>query len=229
MTNANESAKSPRLTDLDLRIGQTVQLITQGPQPRKYYTRLIGYVDQEFIMLRVPVDKGWAVVLDEGQTLEVRVFCGVSLYDFETRLQTLLLHPRNYMLLSCPTSIRQTRFRSHERVQCALPVRIAQAPAGQAPHAGFQFQDLSGSGAALVGPQALGEPGQSLRVQLDFHLVATDTQEQVLLSAVIQSVQPLRNASGQTTGYHHGIHFEAVEPRILLLVNELLRPQVWRS
>ena len=229
MPDRAKNAHQSKLTDMELRIGQTVQLIVHGQPPRKYYTRLIGYVDQEFIMLRVPVDKGWAVVLDEGQTLEVRVFCGVSLYDFETRLQTLLLHPRNYMLLSCPASIRQTRFRSHERVQCALPVRIAQAPAGQAPHAGFQFQDLSGSGAALVGPQALGEPGQSLRVQLDFHLVATDTQEQVLLSAVIQSVQPLRNASGQTTGYHHGIHFEAVEPRILLLVNELLRPQVWRS
>ena len=66
-------------------------------------------------------------------------------------------------------------------------------------------------------------------MQLDFHLIATDTQEQVMLDAVIQSVQPLRNATGQTTGFHHGVRFEVVEPRVLLLVNELLRPQVWRS
>ena len=229
MTSAHDHPTSPRLTDLDLRIGQTVQLITQGPQPRKYYTRLIGYVDHEFIMLRVPVENGWAVVFNEGQPFDVRVFCGVSLYDFQSRLQTLLLHPRNYMLLSCPAGIRQTRFRSHERVQCALPVQVVQAPSGQPVPAGYQFQDLSGSGAALVGPQALGEPGQALQLRLDFHLMATDTQEQVTLGGIIQSVQPLRSPAGQTTGHHHGIRFEAVEPRILLLVNELLRPQMWRD
>ena len=231
MTNAKKTAKIPKLVDLDLRVGQTVQLITQERQPRKYYTRLIGYVDQEFVMLRVPVENGWSVVLDEGQLLEVRVFCGVALYEFQCRLQALLLNPRNYMLLSYPEHIRQVRFRSHERVQCALPVRIAQAATSSAqgqPTEGFQFQDLSGSGAALVGPSALGAVGQPIRLQLDFHLAATDTQEQVMLDAVIQTVQALRNASGHVTGHHHGLRFDRVEPRILLLVNELLNPQNWR-
>ena len=230
MKNDKTSEQSPKLSELNLRIGQTVQLITQGPQPRKYYTRLIGYADQEFVMVRVPVENGWTVVLDEGQLLEVRVFCGVALYEFQCRLQAQMLNPRNYMLLGFPERIRQVRFRSHERVQCALPVRIAQAAPsahGQSTE-GFQFQDLSGSGAALVGPTALGAVGQSIRLQLDFHLAATDTQEQVMLDAVIQTVQALRNASGHVTGHHHGLRFERVEPRILLLVNELLNPQNWR-
>jgi len=231
MKNEKTSEQSPKLSELNLRIGQTVQLITQGPQPRKYYTRLIGYADQEFVMVRVPVENGWTVVLDEGQLLEVRVFCGVALYEFQCRLQTQMLNPRNYMLLGFPERIRQVRFRSHERVQCALPVRIAQAATSSAqgqPTEGFQFQDLSGSGAALVGPSALGAVGQPIRLQLDFHLAATDTQEQVMLDAVIQTVQALRNTSGQVTGHHHGLRFERVEPRILLLVNELLNPQNWR-
>jgi c-di-GMP-binding flagellar brake protein YcgR len=219
--------QGPKLSELNLRVGQTVQVITQGPQPRKYYTRLIGYADQEFVMLRVPVENGWTVVLDEGQLLEVRVFCGVALYEFQCRLQTLMLNPRNYMLLGFPEHIRQVRFRSHERVQCALPVHIAQASSEQSAQ-GYQFQDLSGSGAALVGPQALGDAGQKLRLQLDFHLAATDTQEQVMLDAIIQTVQALRNESGQVKGYHHGLRFDVVEPRILLLVSELLNPQNWR-
>jgi len=216
-----------RLMDLDLRIGQTVQLITRGPQPAKHYTRLIGHAEPDFLMLRVPVENGWTVTLDEGQSLDVRVFCGVSLYEFESRLQTLLLNPRNYMLLSCPSAIRETRLRSHERVQCALPVRIAQAPAwtGTAMQEGFRFQDLSGSGAALVGPQMLGEVGQSLQVELAFDLAATGTHERLLMGADVQSVQPLRDATGQTTGHLHGIRFHEVEPRILLLVSELQKPQ----
>lgn len=216
-----------RLTDLDLRIGQTVQLITRGPQPAKHYTRLIGHAEPDFLMLRVPVENGWTVTLDEGQSLDVRVFCGVSLYEFESRLQTLLLHPRNYMLLSCPLVVRETRLRSHERAQCALPVRIAQAPSlsGGAMHQGFRFQDLSGSGAALVGPQVLGEVGQSLQIELVFDLAATGTREQLVIGANVQSVQPVRDATGQTTGHLHGIRFHQVEPRILLLVNELQKPQ----
>ena len=61
-----DSAETPSLTplgDMDLRIGQTVQLITRGKHPSKYYTRLIGHVEHEFIMLRVPVENGWAVPL----------------------------------------------------------------------------------------------------------------------------------------------------------------------
>lgn len=210
---------------MDLRIGQTVQLITHGPQPSKHYTRLIGYVEQEFIMLRVPMENGWAVSLTQGQTLDVRVFCGVALYEFSCRLQTLLLNPRNYMLLSFPEHIRETRLRSHERVKCALPVSVLKTSAGPVPQVGFEFQDLSGGGAALVGPQALGEPEQSLELALDFHLAATGTTEQLVLGADIQSVQAVRNQAGQVTAYHHGIRFHEIEPRILLLVNELQKPR----
>lgn len=226
MSKPEEKIAGLRLSDLDLRIGQTVQLITHGPQPAKHYTRLIGHVEPEFLMLRVPVENGWSVTFDEGQRFDVRVFCGVSLYEFETRLQALLLQPRNYMLMSCPSTIRETRLRSHERVQCALPVRIARAPSlpQQAPHSGYRFQDLSGSGAALVGPQPLGEVGQSLEVELAFSLAATGTQEQLVLGADIQTVQPLRDAAGHATGYLHGIRFHHVEPRVLLLVNELQKP-----
>jgi c-di-GMP-binding flagellar brake protein YcgR len=225
MTNPSTSSSSVKLADMDLRIGQTVQLITHGPQPSKHYTRLIGYVEPEFIMLRVPVENGWAVPLLEGQALDVRVFCGVALYEFECRLQAMLLNPRNYMLLSFPTHIRETRLRSHERVKCALPVSVMQSGAAASGAAAFQFQDLSGGGAALVGPQALGEPGQSLSVALDFQLAATGTQEHVVLEADIQSVQALRNQAGQTTAYHHGLRFHQIEPRILLLVNELQKPR----
>lgn len=224
MSEPFENTAAIELADMDLRIGQTVQLITQGPKASKHYTRLIGHVEREFIMVRVPVEKGWAVPMEAGQNLSVRVFCGVSLFEFDCRLETVLLHPRNYMLLSCPSHIRQTRLRSHERAKCALPVQVVQAH-GAPPSEGFQFQDISGSGAALLGPVALGEPGASLVLSLSFYLAATDTQECLQLQADIQSVQAVRNQAGQTTGYHHGVRFAQVEPRILLLVYELLKPR----
>lgn len=216
-----------RLRDLDLRIGQTVQILTRGPQSAKHFTRLIGHADPDFLALRVPVENGWTVVLDEGQTLDVRVFCGVSLYEFESQLQSFLLHPRNYMLLSCPSRIEETRLRSHERVPCALPVRIVKAPgwSGADTQGDYRFQDLSGSGAALVGAAQLAEVGQAIEIELAFDLVSTGTHERLALGADVQSVQAIRNASGQTTAHMHGIRFHLMEPRILLLVSELQKRQ----
>jgi len=222
----SDNKSGPRLIDLDLRIGQTVQLISRGKQQVKHFTRLIGHAEPDFLMLRVPVANGWTVTFEEGQLFDVRVFCGVSLYEFETHLQTLLLHPRNYMLMSCPEKITATRLRSHQRVQCALPVTVLQAPngVGEVLESAYRFQDLSGVGAALVGPHALGEVGQSLQVELSFALAATGTQEKLVLDADIQTVQPLRDASGHSSGFQIGIRFHQIEPSVLLLVNELQKP-----
>jgi hypothetical protein len=225
MTTPAAQAAPPRLTDMDLRIGQTLQLITHGPQPRKYFTQLIGFVEREFIMLRVPQENGWSVQFNEGALLDVRAFSGVCIYEFQSRLQTLLLNPRNFMLLSCPSSVRQTPFRSHERVKCALPVQVLQAQPDSGDCTGFEFQDISGGGAALVGPRPLGEPGQQLKLQLNFYLAATAKQERLEMMADIQSLKPLVDATGQVSGYQHGVRFADIEPRILLLVNQLQKPQ----
>ena len=226
MTKTPEKPPQLRLTDLELRVGQTVQLISHGKKQVKHFTRLIGHAEPEFLMLRVPVENGWTVTLDEGQLFDVRLFCGVSLYEFETRLISQLLNPRNYMLMTYPQQIRETRLRSHERVQCVLPVHVLQAPnlAVEAPVGVYRFQDLSGLGAAMVGPHALGEVGQSLQVELAFSLAATGTQERLVLSADIQTVQPLRDTTGKSSGFLHGIRFHRVEPCVLLLVSELQKP-----
>lgn len=222
MTAGSKAPASHPLADMDLRIGQPVQLILHGPQTYKHYTRLIGHVEHEFIMLRVPMENGWAVPLHEGQALEVRAFSGTWVYEFSSRVLTLLHHPRNYLLLSPPTNIRQSRLREHERVRCHLPVQIVQAPAGQAPWTGYRLDDLSAGGGALVGPAALGQAGERLELTLDFALAATQSQETLTLGAVIQSCEV--SAPGQV---RHGLRFEKIDARLVLLVHETgaQRPQ----
>eukprot|EP01041_Mallomonas_annulata_P026662 gene26662-48049_t len=56
-------------------------------------------------MLRVPQEDGWIVHLREGMNLEVRLFSGLSIFTFKSRINTMLLHPRNYMLMSFPDEI----------------------------------------------------------------------------------------------------------------------------
>lgn len=214
-----------KLADMDLRIGQPVQLVIEAAQTYKHYTRLIGYVEPDFLMLRVPLENGWAVPMQAGQSLQVRVFSGVSIFDFDSRIQTVLLHPRNFMLLDCPRHIRQTRLREHERVKCDLPVQALQPETGQVIPGEFRVQDLSAGGAALVGPVPLGGIGRPVPLNLRFCLHTTGTKEQVQIDATVQSVQALQNAQGQVTGYHHGLRFGRIDPLIVLLVHELQKPR----
>ncbi|MEY4447314.1 MAG: hypothetical protein RLZZ433_329, partial [Pseudomonadota bacterium] len=95
-TAQNQTAE---FAEMDLRIGQRVQLVLLDPYEEKHYTKLIGYVENEFVMLQIPQSKGWDVPLREGQSVEVRLFSGVSIFQFSTRIQAVLINPRNYVLL----------------------------------------------------------------------------------------------------------------------------------
>jgi hypothetical protein len=213
----------PQLAALGLKIAQTVQIIRHTPLPSKHYTQLIGFVENEFIILRIPKANGWPVHFNEGERLTVRAFSGTLLHEFESHLIAFLHHPRNYMTLGCPDSIGSVPLRSHERVRCALPVRVVSNSIGRRPLEGYRFQDLSGSGAAVVGEAPLGAVGESLQVEVALPR-ASKTDETVALDAVIQSVKPLSKPLSETAGFLHGIRFQHVDARILRLIHELLHP-----
>lgn len=219
MTTAPVTSSPPRLSDMNLRIGQPVQVILHGPTEYKHYTRLIGFSEPEFVMVRVPMEQGWSVHLHNGQAVSIRLLAEVSIIEFSTSLQTFQLHPRNFMVLDYPAAVKETRFRAHERVKCNLPIEVLQSP--QAASAPFHVQDLSGGGASLVGSHALGEPGQEILFELSFDLQATDTHERLALRGTLQSVEPLGAASSTPGLYRHGVRFHETDPRLFLLVYEL--------
>lgn len=220
MSNADASDRV-QLADAGLTIGQPVQIVVSRPTPSKHYTRLIGFVEREFVMLRVPMENGWPVVLQEGMAVQVRAFSGVCIFDFPSSLQTVLLHPRNYMFLDYPAEVRQTRLRAHERVRCSVPAQVLKVGSGAAPAGEYRFHDLSVAGGALVGPAALGAVGQSLLLSFGFRLEATGSEEHLTLAATVQSVRAVPDQSGQASAYQHGIHFDQVDARVALLVSEL--------
>ena len=212
-------------SDMGLRVGQPLQLLVSGPLPGKHYTRLIGYVDQEFMMLRVPTEHGRPVPFMQGQTLQVRVFSGLSLYQFESQVITQLMTPRNTMLMGPPSHIEETRMRAHVRVKTQLPVQILQAPQVASGSPGFQLEDLSGGGAALTGPKPLGQAGDTVRLGLSFHLSATGDDENVELIGRIQSLGTIPQKPGAGPVHLHGIEFDSTDPRVLLLIYEVQNSQ----
>jgi len=223
MSYQENSPQAAKFSDMDLRVGQRVQLVIEAPVLQKYYTSLIGYVENEFLMLRVPQEDGWIAHLKEGMHVEVRLFSGVSVFTFKSRIDTLLLNPRNYMLMSFPNSIQEVRMRAHARARTNMPVDIVEAASAAIKATGFHLHDLSGGGASVLGPVALGPVGGRVRLGFRFKLEATQMTEHVELNATIQSAEKIthENQMGHQVMYQHGIQFDAVDPRILLLVHEL--------
>ena len=214
---------SANFSDMDLRVGQRIQLMTQAPVARKYFASLIGYVENEFLILRVPQDEGQLAYLSEGTHVEMQLFSGISIFLFNSRIERLLLSPHHYMLMSFPERFQEVRMRSHVRVRTHMPVQVVEAATAATKVTGFHLLDLSGSGASVLGPAALGPVGGRVRLGFDFKLESTNQVEHVEMNATIQNFgqKPNPDEDGTPLLYQHGVHFDKVDPRMVLLVHEL--------
>lgn len=223
MPHTTSLPQKAKFADMDLRVGQRVQLIQDGEGAHKHYTSVVGYVENEFLMLRIPQDEGWIMHLREGMSVEVRLFSGLSIFTFKSRINSLLLTPRNYMMMSFPDEIYEAPMRNHLRVRTSLPIEIVDSPAGIHSLNDYHLHDLSGGGAAIVGPKQLGEAESHIKVGLRFDLQSTGKSEHVEIGAVIQSVEPVHAANKTETKpeFQHGIKFNELDARIVLLVHEL--------
>lgn len=207
---------------MGLRVGQNLQLLRHHPSPFKCYTTLIGYVDHEFFLARLPREAGGAVRFEQGQMLEVRLFSGLSIYSFDSGIESLLLHPRDYMLMTYPSDIREHRLRGQHRVPVRMPIDIRAAGASGAGRADYQILDLSGSGALIAGPEPLGQVGDKWLVTLNFELSTTGQLESVTTGVTLQNATavPAKDPNSAAV-HHHGVKFDTVDPRIALLVHEI--------
>ena len=205
------------LPQVNVRIGQLVQLVGKEPPYRKYFTQIHGFIENECVIVQVPTAGGSAISIIHGEWFQFRLFSGLSLCEFECRLIKLLRQPRGVMLMSYPENVTRTTVRNHERVKLRLPVEVSGSNRAKGMVKECEFRDLSGKGAALVSPVLLGDVGQSIKVHVTFTLKSTGTQEKTNMEAVIRKVEQLQEDGLK---WVHGIEFRDFDQKLLLLVDE---------
>lgn len=223
MSQAEHTPIKAKFADMHLQVGQRVQLIQDTASNHKHYTSVIGWVENDFLMLRIPQEDGWIVHLREGMNVEVRLFSGLSIYTFKSRINAMLLNPRNYMLLGFPAHVLESPMRAHLRVRTSLPVEILSSALGQPNLGEFHLHDISGGGASVVGPHKLGEVDAKVTLGLRFDLQSTGKSEHVEMSGTIQNVEPVHHANkpDAKSEFQHGIKFDQADARVVLLAHEL--------
>lgn len=196
---------------LNMQVGVRLQLITHRRlKPVAHFSSLIGYVRDEYLILKIPFEDGVPIGLTEGERVTIRVFSGVNVCSFASTVERVFSRPLFYVHLSFPTSIQGTSLRGAMRVRADLPVRVAgmkfAAPMD------CQLANVSVTGARIDSSQPL-PPNEDI-VDLRFALmVPPDNREtQVRTRASIRNLAVGKPADGQAEMYSYGVQFIDLDP-----------------
>ena len=128
---SNRPAAESKLQDFDfeamnLQVGGRIQFITHRTiKPIQHFSTVIGYVKDEYLIVKIPMENGGAIVLNEGDKLTIRVFSGVTVCSFSCSVLRIFSRPLNYVHLSFPDAIQGTSLRTALRVIVELPSQLS--------------------------------------------------------------------------------------------------------
>jgi hypothetical protein len=111
--------------DMNLQVGVRLQILQNAnDRPVVRYSSLIGFVTSEYILLKLPDESGAALDIEEGASVVVRVFSGVSVFTFDSRVESVVRAPRSFLMMSFPPAIHKVGLRKAVRVKTNLPVQV---------------------------------------------------------------------------------------------------------
>jgi c-di-GMP-binding flagellar brake protein YcgR len=197
---------------MNLQVGGRLQFLThRGIKPVQYFSTLIGYVRDEYMIVRIPIENGAPISLAEGEKLTIRVFSGVTVCSFACTVVRVFGRPLLYVHITFPTSIQGTSLRGAMRVKVDIGAKVTDARAESAP-IDCSLVNLSVTGALVESPREL--PSDDDMVTLEFPLIAQpgNYQVDVTTRATIKNVNVVKAASETSEVFTYGLHFVDLDP-----------------
>ncbi|MFT3804700.1 MAG: flagellar brake protein [Burkholderiaceae bacterium] len=152
--------------DLRWPVGIRLQcLVQRGPRGQIVGSTLIGYLVNEYLIIRTPLENGLPMQFEPGDSMRIRAFSGVYVSEFKTEVDRVFRSPW-YLHLSYPTQVRVQKLRSAPRVKIDLPATVTTAGGTSAPG---RLLDISVNGAQVVvgGLEVSKDQTLSLAFELD--------------------------------------------------------------
>jgi c-di-GMP-binding flagellar brake protein YcgR len=195
---------------MNLQVGGRIQFITHRTiKPVQHFSTLIGWVKDEYLIVKVPFDNGAPVALNDGDKLTIRVFSGVNVCSFSCVVQRIFPRPLFYAHLSYPVSIQGTSLRAAMRVKVDIPAQVSSADGATS----VFLVNLSVSGALIESTKRLPEDGSE--VGLSFYLIAQPGNRQVRINpnATIRNINVVKPATGEHKEvFTYGVQFIDLDP-----------------
>ena len=197
---------------LNMQVGVRLQLIThRRVKPVTHFSCLIGYLRDEYLIVKIPFDDGVPIGLTEGERVTIRVFSGVNVCSFACTVERVFARPLYYVHLSFPTSIQGTSLRGAMRVRADLPVQVSGVQDGAAPMECL-LANVSVTGARIDSPLPLPPQQDIVDLQFTLSIPPGNQAAQVRTRATIKNLAVGKPAAGQTEMYSYGVQFTGLDP-----------------
>ena len=204
---------------MNLQVGGRIQFITHRTiKPVQHFSTLIGWVKDEYMIVKIPFENGSPISLSDGDKLTIRVFSGVNVCSFSAIVQRIFQRPLFYVHLSYPVSIQGTSLRAAMRVKVDIPAQVSTAAGSTS----VFLVNLSVSGALIESAKKLVED-ESV-VALSFYLIAQPDNRQVRIStnATIRNINIVKPATEDTPEvFTYGVQFIDLDPMHYTMLQNL--------
>jgi c-di-GMP-binding flagellar brake protein YcgR len=204
---------------MNLQVGGRIQLITHRTlRPMQHFSTVIGWVRDEYMIVKIPLENNGPIAIAEGDKLTVRVFSGVNVCSFSTVVQRVFLRPLMYAHVSFPNDIQGTSLRAAMRVKVEIPAKMSRHDGH---HASVFLVNLSVSGALIESAEPLSREGDV--VQLDFTLLAPPDNRQVRINttALVRNASMVQSQKEGKDVFSYGVQFTGLDPAHFTLLQNL--------
>ncbi len=192
---------------MNLQVGTRLQFIThRRVKPVQHFSSLVGYVKDEYIILKIPMENGAPIALTEGERLTIRVFSGVKVCSFACTVERVFARPLFYVHVSFPKSVQGTSLRTAMRVKVDLPAQLAGSGGSQA----CNIVNLSVTGALIQSKRRLPQDDDTLTLQFVLKAPPDDQEVKVNTRASIRNVNVVQAGDGEVFTY--GVQFIDLDP-----------------
>ncbi len=207
----NTTIESYEFESLKLQVGGRVQFISHRKiKPIQLFSTLIGYVKDEYLLIKTPTENGAPVVAHEGDKLTIRVFSGVSVCWFSCTVLRIFPLPLNCMHLSFPASIQGTRLRATMRVKVDITAMLALPGLEPVP---VSLINLSTSGTLLESPTPLPADLPSVNLCFTLNQPNGNPPTNIDTRATVRNMnQDQPTASDQVATFIYGLQFVDLDP-----------------
>jgi c-di-GMP-binding flagellar brake protein YcgR len=197
---------------MNLQVGVRLQLITQRAlKPVQYFSTLVGYVRDEYLIVKVPVMNGTPVGLVEGERITIRVFSGRHVCSFACTVERVFGRPLLYVHTSFPDAIQGTSLRAAMRVKVDIPANVLPSQPGAAA-VDCALTNVSVNGARIEALRSLAEEGGEITLEFSVTPPSYDREVRVRVCAAVRNVATLRRESDGAEVFAYGVQFLDLNP-----------------
>ncbi len=194
---------------LKLSVGDVISLESISAKSR-YPVKLIGYLENQSIIVSVPRSNGKEFLLKDGTILRVRMIADNFACGFQTKVLAHQVSPFLHIHLQYPEKLEAVAVREASRVRLALPVSIDEAEPGlligEWPR-NETLVDVSNTGARIQCAEGLAPVGSDLI--LKFSVSVDDIVRNLEVKATVRNITEVSDpAQGEV--FQYGVQFQPI-------------------